>query len=494
MNKIKIGFGIPWCALGRKSLFSDSGFLLIYEMFKQQYERQGVISLIVLDKQFQPVFEENNNPEITGVWPLYNEESRSLSRSFDGPVSNDILNGYMSTARICPVDYVFTNKRHIASSLALQAYDRWDRYRVPTYVHPTTVGKEGSTAKVPKTFENHLRAEAAGYMMCYRVLWPTTEQRARGLAISKRYLSSTEVKRIKDMHRIVGGGIAELIRPYAMSKKAICKRLQTPQKDFRVSFVGRTNSIKNFSYVIDTLRTLFTKYSIQLEVISLGDIEMPKSYKKCTDMEDARAVIGHHETGGKKGRDYYAGKILPSLQCGLNAAITECHPSIPREGAYVGVPWLIPSNRTWGPALFGPDYPFMYGSEAECIALVQRIRKGKITDAECRAFNAIRSDPDKMAFMGHTATQIYEIACEDIQNYLDFTGPHNLSRLIEGWEKWVKVGDTFEWRRMPSAMQKLKAGTIADRPQQRTHYDMWTKIRDRVDVEDPVKGIFRRVD
>jgi hypothetical protein len=494
MNKVKIGFGVPWCALGRPSLFSDSGFLLVYEMLKQQYEKHGVISLIVIDKQFQPTFEGTNNPEVTGVWPLYNEESRALPRSFDGPISNEILNGYMSTAKICPVDYVFTNKRHIAGSYALQAFDRWDRYRVPTYLHPTTAGKEGSTAKVPKTFENHLRAEAASYMMVYRVLWPTTEQRSRGLAIARRFLSSTEVKRIKDMHRIVGGGITELIRPYAISDKQVCNQLQNPQKDFRVSFVGRTNSVKNFSYIIDTLRTMFIRHSISLEVVSIGEIEMPSAYKKCSNAKDAQAVIGHHETGGSKGRDYYAGKILPSLQCGISATITECHPSIPREAGYVGVPWLIPSNRPWGPALFGQDYPFMYGSEAECIALVQRIRKGKITDAECKAFNAIRRDKKKMGFMGDTASEIYDLACEDMSNYLDFTAPHNLSRLIDGWERWVKIGDTFEWRKLPSAMQRLKAGTIADRPQQRTPYDMWTKIRDRVECVDPVAGLFRRLD
>lgn len=491
-----IAVGVPWCALGRKSLFSDSGFVSIYEMFKWQSELFGQKSMIVLDPGFKDKFEEYNDPEKTGIWPIYNRTSRSLPRSYDGGIDGDLLNKYFVTGLQCPVDYVFTNKRLMTSMLALWCDDRYSRYRVPVYLQPTTSGKEGFNAKVPMHFKYKLMMEAFSYAMAYRVFWGTTEQRDRGFAISRQFLAPITFKEVKDHHRIIGVGITTLARPYALSDDEICKRLQSPKKDFRVSFVGRMNAVKNVSFIIDSLRALFAKYNIQLEVVSTGALEMPKdgAFKKHKDARDAKAIIGHHETGGTKGRDYYASQILPNLQCGISATLTECHPSTPREAISVGVPWLIPANRRWGPALFGKDYPFLYNGEAEMMSLVQRIRKGKITDDECKLFLKIRGNRENLWFMDDVARSVHATASEDIQHFLEFSKPHNFDRIIGAFKEWVDVGEEFQWRKLPNIVARMGGGTIADRPQQRNLFDVYTRLREMIQCINPVDGIFKRLE
>jgi len=488
------GFGIPWTALGPKSLFSDSGFLLIYEVLTRLYEQFGSKSLIALDPRFEEIFEPKNDPAKTGVWAVYNDGDRIPQRSYDAPLSPSILNAYLSTGLTCPVDFVFTNKRLSACHYALSCDDRFSRYRVPLYLQPTTAGKEGFKNPIAPAFTRQLQMEAASYMMARRVIWPTPEQRDRGMKIAKRFLSHAVVREIKETHRVIGGGITDLIRPYRLSDKDVCNRLQTSQKKFRVSFVGRTNSVKNITFIIDTLKTLFAKYDIALEVVSLGGIELAQDgYKRVTDVKDAMNVIGHHETGGTKGRDYYAGTILPGIQCGISATLTECHPATPREAIYVGVPWLIPSNRAWGPSLFGREYPFLYNGEDECIALIKRIRNGKITDEECERFNKIRNDPAMIQFMSYTAEKIYQLAIEDSQEFVNFTKDHSFSKITTAWEKWVKVGGEFTWGEIHRAVARLGGGSVSDRPHARSHFDVYTRLRERIECINPKDGVFRRV-
>jgi hypothetical protein len=181
------------------------------------------------------------------------------------------------------------------------------------------------------------------------------------------------------------------------------------------------------------------------------------------------------------------------LQCGISASFDENHPATPREGIYIGVPWLIPAHRPWGPPLFGKDYPFLYDGENGCIALIKRIRDGKITDAECKRFNEIRNDPAMIQFMSYTSEKIYALAVKDSQKFVDFTKNHSFSKITGAWEDWVKVGKEFKWGDIHRAVGKRGGGSISDRPQARSHFDVYTRLRERIECINPKEGIFRRI-
>lgn len=58
----KVCLGVPWTVLGMRSLFSDSGFILIYEALMWMNRKFGMVGLIQLDPRYQEVFEDRNVP------------------------------------------------------------------------------------------------------------------------------------------------------------------------------------------------------------------------------------------------------------------------------------------------------------------------------------------------------------------------------------------------------------------------------------------------
>ena len=56
-NKL-IAFGVPWTALGPGSMWSDSGFLLVYEMLKKLHELFGTVGVMPMDPRYKEPFDE----------------------------------------------------------------------------------------------------------------------------------------------------------------------------------------------------------------------------------------------------------------------------------------------------------------------------------------------------------------------------------------------------------------------------------------------------
>ena len=65
-NKL-IAFGVPWNALGPGSMWSDSGFLLVYEMLKKMHELFGTVGLMPMDPRYREMFNERNDHDRQGT-------------------------------------------------------------------------------------------------------------------------------------------------------------------------------------------------------------------------------------------------------------------------------------------------------------------------------------------------------------------------------------------------------------------------------------------
>ena len=416
-----VGMGIPWTCLGIESLWSDSGHILIYEPLREMFWQFGMKSVYFLDDRFKDVFEARNRPEETGVYPIYSGTYRNVNHTKGGMLTSAAMDNHLQ-GRVCQVGFIFTNKRWFVPAYTLQATHHFYHYTVPVYNQPTCAGIESvdnclASAEQIWRYRPLIANEAIGYVLARRTLFVTEAQRKRGKRLMNYYLSPSQAKDALARSVLIGGGIPPILRKYQVPDEVVAKRLKAKKspEDFVVSYVGRFNSNKQVNVIFDMLHPLFVKYGLRFEVVTTGQIKFSHTYhfKRFGSPKDALNLVENKDQSGVKGREYYFQHVLPNIQCSVMASIFESHPSVPREIIYVGAPVMMPRRRDWATATLGDDYPFYYDDEASLMALIKRLRDGKLTDREIDAFLKVRNDVDVIQFMDYNAARMYKLFYDD---------------------------------------------------------------------------------
>jgi hypothetical protein len=497
-----VGFGIPWVALGMDRLFGDSGFLCIYEPLVEIFRQTGNKSLIYLDRRHKEKFESVNNPQATGVYPVYSSATRNPSRALDQPIddtaANKILDG------VCPVDYIITNKNFVLPHLVGQSLS-FKGPGLPIVYVCLNAGKDAVTKPVSKaqdTLHNvqindqdtySLYMEAMTYMASSYIVWSTEDQRRRGMDIAKRFLAPVEIARLKKRSMINGCGITDLVKPYQKSDADVRAALQTPKDNFSVTFLGRVTGNKNVGYILDTMQPLFVKHNIRLDMKTSKMLPPAKRFAENDDPSDGM-VSSEMFSGGFASREEYASRLLPSIQCMMYASIAEGYCITPREAVYIGVPVLVP-RRPWAETAFGPEYPFYYSSQPEAFALIKRIEEGRVTDGEVRQFLATRANGFTCEFLSDVSAKLFRV-CRDLVNTRRDGYRHLAhSRVLEIFESVTKPGEVFTFQDLFERFSKsgmVIGGGHSKRATNST--EMYPFLCERLDCVDPVAGKFKRIE
>jgi len=485
---------VPWVALGPKSVYRDSGLIFNYEYLTLMHQKYGVKSLIYLPPDYIEEFEKGNNPEESGVYPIYNTLQRNRRRQQDCAIDDFTANRYL-TGEVCPIDAIYTNRQWVVPHMMVQAEDFYNLAPIPVIFQPTCAGLDGHEKAVVKSREMEMKSEAMAYLSATRIFWLTDLEVKKGMAIARAYLSPAETLAVRKKHVVVPGLIYDGLRKTKMSDKEVCKRLQSKKgKDFVVSYIGRMGSNKNTNDILDTMKPLFVRHNIQIEVICSGPIIMPEGYKKYADKNDAKNVMTEHRFSHERPREYYAGVVLPNIHCMIYASQTEAFCATPREAIYVGAPVLLP-DRPWARTAFDPKvYPFFYRDEAECMAIVKRIKSGDITDDEAKRFNECRKT---VQLTGDTIETVYQVFKEETESRSKlYRTRRSHSKVLEAFQNSVKVGDEFTWSWLDNEMRKRHKLSIGEGFKGHTTTSLLALYRffhPMLECLDPRDGIFKRI-
>lgn len=493
-----VGLGVPWVALGPDRLWADSGFLCIYEPLKYMHEAYGVRSLIYMPPSYREAFEEENDPEVTGVEPLYAVHEPSGTwrylHGLDQPVADrHILD------QVCPTDFILSNKIHVIPHLAGQAVDHRLVTNIPLVYICLNAGKDAiknplapAGKAIGERSAFHLYAEAMSYLVADHVVWTTRDQYNRGMKIARRYLSATECRNLDRKYSIIGCGIADDLKGHERSDEEVRRVFQTPKKDFAVTFLGRMSANKNVRFILDTIQPLFVLHGIKLRIRATKGL--PERTKRLFSEKDIEVVV--ENMGGRVAtREEYASKVLPSIDCLMYASICEGYCIVPREAVYIGVPVLLP-RRPWALTAMGPDYPFYYDSDVDAIALIKRIRDGRITDEEVDRFLAARRNPESCEFVSTESYRLYEVVEKLVENRMAVQWRRSRSKILAAFEKETEVGEEFRWEDLLTRLDKyftIKRGRNIGQQRACSSEDVYHFVHDRVENLSPREGLFRRV-
>ena len=485
---------VPWLALGPKSVFRDSGLTFNYEWLTMMHQKFGVKSLIYLQPDYKDEFEKGNDPKVTSCWPIYNTVQRHRRRQQDCAIDDKTANDFITGDR-CPIDAVYTNRQWVVPNIMVQCEDFYNLAPIPVVFQPTCAGLDGHDKAVVKSREMEMKSEAMAYLSAARIFWQTKLEVQKGMAIASAYLSPAEALAVRKKHVVIPGLIYDGLRDTALPDDEVCKRLQKKKgRDFRVTYLGRMGSNKNPDKILDVMKPMFVRHSIPIEVICSGPIIMPEGFKRYADKKDAKNVMVDHRFQDERPREYYAGVVLPNIECMIYASQTEAFCAVPREAIYVGVPTLLP-NRPWARSAFDPKvYPFFYSSEAECVALIKRIKAGKITDDECERFNQCRRT---VQLSGDTVDVIYNVFHEEMTTrYELYQKRRKHSKVLEAFTSSFDVGEAFYWSKMLQVLRqehKLSIGEGFKGHTTTSYLALYRFFHHMLECIDPREGTFRRI-
>jgi hypothetical protein len=482
-------------------MFGDSGFLCIYEPLIEIFRHTGNRSLIYLDPRYAEAFDARNDPEVTGVFPIYAPTRRNPAKLDDGGFDERSANLYFDG--MCPVDYVITNKAYIIPHLAAQCHaDKNDITPLPLVYIVLNAGRDGNinpvsglinTTKYKQIHSStfHLYAEACAYLMSSLVVWTTDDQFWRGMKIAKHFLSSVELVRLSSRAMINGCGITDLLIPHKKPDEQVRSEMQARKEDFCVTFIGRASANKNVKAIFDVMFPLFARHGIKLAMRSLKGV---KSSKRLVDVDDAANMVSNEIfLGGFASREDYAGKLLPSIQCMIYASIAEGYCITPREAVYIGVPVLVP-RRPWAVAAFGDDYPFFWSSDSQAIALIKRIEEGRVSDDEIDRFLCVRESPRTCEFISHTAMKLFGAVTAQVDARREHLRSYPHSNLLRVFETVTKVGEKM---RCSSLCDRLESGGFGVRVNSLSSSafsppEICAILGNRLNCLDPAAGLFER--
>lgn len=472
---------------------SDSGIILLYEVAKAMFKLFGTKTLLYVENRYRETIDARNNEEETGVYTISPPTDRLPKRSSEVPVDNESANNYLN-GMVCPVDWVYSNRKHMISHLRLQSDDHWHNMIVPVVMRIMVAGHESSDVATQSPWPTSLLNEAASYLSADWVVWNAPHQKARGFAIARHYLSPAYVRKLEAKSSFCGESLPPDLRGVMLSDEDVKKRLQTPQDPFRVSFIGRMSGAKNVPFILDVMQPLFARHGIQMEVVTTGTMAILEGGFKRTNPTDAsKNLIGSIESGGRQGRHVYINDILPRQQCILYASPREGHAAVPRETAVVGVPTILPDRPWVRGTLYDLKYPFIYQNENEALAMVLKIRDGRVTDEEAAQFNVMRHDPRVAYFHDMAAQDLHDIASKLAGNQMRVFRRRSYSRLAEAFEKCVGVGEQFRWRDLPKMFLKKANVTVGENQGTYSLMHFYRFLEDRFECVHPREGIFRRL-
>lgn len=485
-------FAVPASGLGGTNALSDSGIILLYEVAKAMFKVYGTKTLLYVENRYRETIDAKNNEEETGVYTVSPPTDRLPKRSSEVPVDNAAANDYLN-GTVCPVDWVYSNRKHMISHLRLQSDDHWHNMIVPVIMRIMVAGHESSDQAAKSPWHTSLLNEASSYLSADWVVWNAPHQKARGFTVARQYLSPSMVKKLEAKSSFCGESLPPDLRDVMMPDEAVAKRLQTPQDPFRVSFIGRMSGAKNVPFILDVMQPLFALHGIQMEVVTTGTMAILEGGFKRTNPDDAmHNLIGRLESGGRQGRDVYIKEILPRQQCILYASPREGHAAVPRETAVVGVPTILPDRPWVHGLLYGLKYPFIYQNEEEALAMVLKIRDGRVTDEEARQFNVMRHDPRVAYFHDDAAKDLHDIASKLAGHQMVTFRRRSYSRLTEAFEACVGVGEQFLWKSLPKLFAK-KGVTVGENQGTYSLIHFYRFLEDRFECLHPRDGIFRRI-
>jgi hypothetical protein len=497
------GFGVPWVALSPSRLAADSGFTCIYDPLVKIFKMFGHKSLIYLDIFFKEAFENMNDPEDTGVYPLYSDVKRKPLRRADQLVSDAVANLYLSGGPR-QIDYILTNKSCVIPSLCCQASSNRS-LGIPVIYLCLNVGKDAVAKPLsqvrqmrdvvevndPRIF--HLYMEAASYLTASLVVWTTDDQRERGMGLARRFLAPSEVARLVGRSMVNGCGIADEIKPFIRSSDDVRRVMQTPKDNFSVTFLGRLTRNKNIQFILDTIQPLFALHGIKLNTRTSAKL-LPKKYKRVAGLRDVENLIDYPDnlrTVADKGE--YGKYLLPSIDCLFYASLVEGYCIIPREAIYIGVPTLLP-RRKWALSVVGSDYPFLYDTESQAFAMIRRIEKGEVTDDEVDRFLSTRAKASTCEFVESVTGKLYrEISSLCAHRVREFQkiSHSNVERVFE---KMIRMGGVFSLPYLAKQIvKKGYAGLDGLNKNAMTYDDLYMFFHHRIEVVDPMAGTYRRL-
>jgi hypothetical protein len=499
-----VGFGVPWVALTPAKLFGDSGFLCIYEPLVKVYERHGYKSLIYLDVSYKEVFDKANDPKKTGVQAVYSDIHKNLGRSVSQPVCDSAANEHLDS--LIPVDYIITNKSFIFPQLVGQSVGtKSTKLGTPVVYVCLNAGKDNVADPLKKTrivkrtgYINDancidLYMEACTYLTASYTVWTTEDQRRRGMAIARRFLSPSEVRRVEKHSMVNGCGIYDGLKGFQIPDDKEREWFKAPKEndDFAVTYLGRPTSNKNVSFIADTVMPMFALHGIKLETRGMAKGSVLPTR---TTSEDFHNFITTERLGKKTAsRDDYAGKVLPGINCLMYASFVEGYSILPREVIYIGRPALLP-RRQWALTMVGKDYPFLYKDQTEAVTLIKKIRSGKVTDSEVKRFLDVRRNGFTCEFLADTAENLFQVCKGAVDDRLACFQPERATKLTEFFEKIVKKGEEFEFKKLIKTDFRRAGFGIGGRSRRALHPDdVFCLLRKRIECVDPKRGVFRRI-
>jgi hypothetical protein len=497
-----VGLGVPWVAFGASRLFADSGFLDVYDALCAIYRQTGNKSLLYLDCLYRDVFNAGNDPEVTGVYPIYSRSERNQfyarTRTIDDAAAGKIFMGY------APVDYVVTTSNCIVSHIAAQGI--FGKFTgVPVIYICLNAGEDGFSnplRKVRKTRDDvHINSglifplymEAMAYMSASYVVWTTTDQKKRGMSIAKNFLVPSEMVRLYHRNSVIGHGISDLLRPYRISDDEVKRKLQAKKADFKVTFLGRITRNKNIGFICDTVKNLYAMHGTELE-LNLFVSKAVQAAKISAAGDDVFNFISDKRFGREyASRERYASELLPETQCLMYASLAEGYCITPREAVYIGVPAIVP-RVPWAVTAFGPDYPFYYVGKEEAFALIRRIEEGAVTDEEAARFLSVRDNGYACEFVSQTSMKLFSVFRMLAEDMRQAYAKYSYSKIMDCFEKNFDIGDEFTMQMVEAAANSAGLSTTNKANRRAMNlFEFYVLLSARLECVNPFQGKFRRV-
>mgnify|MGYP001439711835 CR=1 FL=1 len=467
-----VGLGIPYTALGK--LDGDSGFIEIMEPLAHIAEKYNVKSVIYVDKRFDGKLEV---PPKGIEFLTSSVKQEAYTNNYKWAMCCDLAFGSFPGSAVFPVDFVFTNKKHVASTMAALGLDkRAKTVLIPIILDVLKVGVDTHDV----VYDEILKHEAMSYASVHGIVFSTEREKALGLQVARKYLSSAQVKQIEAKAVVQGDGISPDLLKVKRTPEKVKALAQSRKEKIKLAFIGRTNTNKGIDDIVAAVRPLFALHGLKLTLVtpSAGLPTAPVLKDMGNLLEDVLTHVPKWE---------FVNKVLPSCDLILNASHHEGFTVSVAEAVFAGIPVLLP-KRSWAVALVGADYPFFYSGTTEMYALVKRFVVGKISDTELLRFEDAR-DLFVKELSSDCGEVLYSIALREVEKVDAIIQKEAHGRILEAFFNKIHVGQVFTIAEAMKVYPNLKT-------RDRIGYDGWSIYKFIKPFCEPISakvGSFRRV-
>jgi glycosyltransferase involved in cell wall biosynthesis len=414
-----------------RNVGGDSGFIEIVEPLAYMRKHYGVVSAVYVDGDIDTKASWPGSGDIPYVFAQHVLQPRQDSYRFplDVSTASRAFPGQASS----PIDFIFTNRKHIAHALVTPSYDfRIKRHMVPVILDVLKAGLQTHDVVSPEL----LKYEAMSYAAVDRIIFSTDKERSYGITIAKRHLAPSLVREVEQKSVVIADGISDVLTEISPTTDQLVKRLRKPKDPLRVVFAGRMNPNKRPEKIFDVMRPLYALHNIKLSLVTQS-FSVPKHKK---EWQDVPCFLTDSISG--VGKERFLREVVAKSDLFLNASLYEGYIVTVAEAIYAGVPVLLP-RRPWSLSLVGENYPFFYETKEQMYGLVSLIKEGKnISFSQINAFEETRIKFSK-DLGSNCAEQIYQIACEEVKKVDDLAQSEPHVKVLDFLFKKFKVGDVL---------------------------------------------------